>query len=100
MAGISSGVEPSGVDPFPDDGGHGIPRQAAYDELAVPVHGPKNWPLIDRGGRFPGIKGSDWTVAGAPERNADLAARPVLIGLGAANVDDHALPDDLQIAVV
>ena len=95
MAGISGGVEPGGVDPFPDDGGHGIRGQAAYGELAVPVYGPKNWPFIDRRGRFPGIKGSDWTIVGAPEGNTDLAARRVLIGLGAANVDDHALPDNL-----
>ena len=46
----------------------------------------------------PGRQGADWAgVRVAAERDADLAAGALLVGLGARQRDDHALGDELDV---
>jgi hypothetical protein len=48
----------------------------------------------------PAFERQDWAISGSAVGDADLSPRALLIGLTAAQMDDDALPDMLNIRMV
>ncbi len=66
----------------------------------MPVDGPEHWAYVDAGCGQPRIKRRDWAVAGPAERDADLPAGSLLIGLRPPQGDDQTLANVLDVGVI
>ena len=90
-------VDPGGGDARFDDERYGFAGQPLGGDAAVTVDRPENRTVVDPGGGKPMVEGDDRAVPGSAKGDADLASCAFLIGLRAAERDNHPLPDALDV---